>query len=118
MSDDDLSERIRKARETHNRRTGQDRPARGQSALGKGLYLGVNLVVATMIGLGIGLAIDKAANTGPWGVLIFLALGIAAGFRNIVSAALEMNKAALKDTETQSRPTEDQPTRNRPEGSD
>ena len=51
--------------------------------------VGINIVVATFLGLGIGLAIDKKLmpmlkiDTFPWFTLIFLLLGIIAGFRNI-----------------------------------
>jgi ATP synthase protein I len=42
--------------------------------------LGINLVVSTFIGLGIGLFIDKYTKTTPLFTLIFLLLGIIAGF--------------------------------------
>jgi ATP synthase protein I len=42
--------------------------------------LGINMVVSTFIGLGIGLFIDKHAKTAPLFTLIFLILGIVAGF--------------------------------------
>ena len=51
--------------------------------------VGINIVVATFLGLGLGLAIDKKLmpmlkiDTFPWFTLIFLLLGIIAGFRNI-----------------------------------
>ena len=42
--------------------------------------LGINLVISTFIGLGIGLFLDKKLNTTPLFTLIFLILGIVAGF--------------------------------------
>jgi ATP synthase protein I len=45
--------------------------------------LGINLVVSTFIGLGIGLFIDKISGKAPLFTLIFLFLGIFAGFYTI-----------------------------------
>lgn len=44
--------------------------------------LGIFFVVATLIGLGIGLYLDGLFNTSPWLTIIFLIFGIAAGFKN------------------------------------
>jgi ATP synthase protein I len=46
--------------------------------------LGITMIVATALGLGIGLAIDKRAGTSPLFTLIFLVLGIAAGFWQVI----------------------------------
>jgi ATP synthase protein I len=42
--------------------------------------LGINLVVSTFIGLGIGLFLDKQFHKSPLFTLVFLILGIIAGF--------------------------------------
>ena len=44
--------------------------------------LGLTIVLATFIGLAIGLWLDTVFNTSPWLTVIFLILGIIAGFRN------------------------------------
>ena len=44
--------------------------------------LGIFFVVATIVGLGIGLYLDGLFNTSPWLTIIFLFFGIAAGFKN------------------------------------
>lgn len=44
--------------------------------------LGLTIVIATFIGLALGLWLDKVFNTSPWLTVIFLVLGIVAGFRN------------------------------------
>ena len=44
--------------------------------------LGLTIVIATFIGLALGLWLDKVFNTSPWLTVIFLILGIVAGFRN------------------------------------
>ncbi len=46
--------------------------------------VGLNLVFSTFIGLGIGYFLDKKVfGTSPWFTLIFLVLGIIAGFREL-----------------------------------
>ena len=45
--------------------------------------LGIQLVVSTFIGFGMGYYLDKWLGTHPWLMIIFLLLGIVAGFRNV-----------------------------------
>jgi ATP synthase protein I len=44
--------------------------------------LGLTIVIATFIGLAVGIWLDKVFDTSPWLTIIFLILGIIAGFRN------------------------------------
>ncbi|MFZ3047319.1 MAG: AtpZ/AtpI family protein [Desulfatirhabdiaceae bacterium] len=45
--------------------------------------LGLSVALAIFIGLAIGIYLDRRFDTSPWLTLIFLCLGIAAGYRNI-----------------------------------
>jgi ATP synthase protein I len=45
--------------------------------------LGLSVSFAIFIGLAIGVLLDRKFDSSPWFTLIFLAFGIAAGFRNI-----------------------------------
>ena len=45
--------------------------------------VGLTMVFATVIGLFIGLKLDKWLGTSPWFTAAFLLLGIIAGFRNL-----------------------------------
>jgi ATP synthase protein I len=45
--------------------------------------LGLSLVFSTFIGLAIGLWLDRVLHTRPYLTILFLLLGIAAGFVNI-----------------------------------
>lgn len=45
--------------------------------------MGVSMVVATFIGLYIGIYLDNKFSTTPWLTIIFLIFGIIAGYRNI-----------------------------------
>jgi len=48
--------------------------------------LGLSVALSIFIGLGIGLYLDKVFDTGPILTLVFLVLGIAAGYKNIALA--------------------------------
>ena len=45
--------------------------------------LGISMVVATFVGFYIGVYLDRVFSTDPWFTIIFLIIGIVAGFRNI-----------------------------------
>lgn len=45
--------------------------------------MGIALVVATFLGLVAGIYLDSVFGTEPWLMIVFLILGIAAGFWNI-----------------------------------
>jgi ATP synthase protein I len=45
--------------------------------------IGFSVAFSIFIGLGVGVYLDRRFETAPWCMLVFLLLGIAAGFRNI-----------------------------------
>jgi ATP synthase protein I len=45
--------------------------------------IGIALVAATAIGLGIGYGLDRLLGTSPWLLLTFTVFGIVAGFLNL-----------------------------------
>lgn len=49
--------------------------------------VGLHLVLSTFVGLGIGYWLDRFFHTSPWMTVIFLFLGIAAGFRELFRIA-------------------------------
>lgn len=48
--------------------------------VGRFMSLGIAIVLCTVMGLGIGYYFDKWFGTKPWFLIIFLVLGILAGF--------------------------------------
>ena len=60
------------------------------------------MAVATFIGWGIGYWLDMQFGTEPWLMLVFLLLGVAAGFKGVFRAAKEaqeiINKADAGET--------------------
>jgi ATP synthase protein I len=60
------------------------------SALGKAFQLSVELVAGVFVGGLTGWALDGWLGTSPLLLLVFLLLGIAAGFLNVIRAARAM----------------------------
>lgn len=50
--------------------------------------LGLTMVFATFIGLAIGLYLDSKLNTSPWLTILFLLIGIAAGFYKVIQVVI------------------------------
>jgi ATP synthase protein I len=50
-------------------------------------------VAAIVVGAGLGYLADMFLPTRPWGLIVMLLLGFAAGVLNMIRAAREMNKA-------------------------
>jgi len=61
--------------------------------------VGLNLVISTFVGLGIGYWLDRYFSTRPWLTLIFLVLGIISGFREMFRMVRKQdNGSGPKDT--------------------
>lgn len=88
---DDLGERLRAARghrgagSQKNETLSGGKP--GQSALGLALRIGVEMVSALAVGVGIGLALDWWLGTKPWFMVVFFLLGSAASIMNVYRSA-------------------------------
>jgi ATP synthase protein I len=54
--------------------------------------LGLSVSLSIFIGLAVGVYLDRRMDTSPWCTLVFLVLGIIAGFRNIAIAIRKARK--------------------------
>lgn len=54
--------------------------------------LGFSVALSIVIGLAIGVYLDRRWGTSPWLTLVFLLLGVAAGFKNIGLAIKKSRK--------------------------
>jgi len=91
----DLGARIDKA--VAGRRVSGPKRQRGTnqaSALSFGLRIGLELVVAVVLGVGLGLLLDRFLGTRPWGMVVCFFLGAAAGMVNVYRAATGLGMAA------------------------
>ena len=94
-ADSDLSARLRQL-ETQLDRKRDAAPARerrfeesssGPSAIGRAFRMSTEFVAGIIAGGGLGWLLDRWLGTSPWGLIVFLMLGFAAGTFNVVRAA-------------------------------
>jgi ATP synthase protein I len=60
--------------------------------------VGLELGVAVVIGVLVGMWLDTKAGTTPWLMLLFLAFGLIAGFRNVLRAVARADRAAAEES--------------------
>jgi ATP synthase protein I len=70
--------------------------AGGSNNLGVALRMASEFASAIAVGVFLGLGVDAVFKTAPWGLVIFLPLGFAAGVLNVVRAAQKMSAEAPK----------------------
>lgn len=86
---DDLDARIRAAKARHEPQARQV----AASALARGTRYAAEIAVATVVGFGLGWFLDRQFGTAPWLAILFLMLGVAAGFRNLLRAVEQETRA-------------------------
>jgi len=74
----DLATRIAAAQRKHAKPDTPEPIAAHKQAM----RVGLDLVAGTLVGFVLGFAFDKAFGTKPFGLIVLLLLGVAAGFRN------------------------------------
>ncbi|MEA2991427.1 MAG: synthase protein [Alphaproteobacteria bacterium] len=89
-----LSARLQRLGERLGQHTGRpidkDRgasPAADPSAMARGFRLSTELVAGVLVGAGLGWLLDRWLGISPWGLIVFLLLGFAAGVLNVMRAA-------------------------------
>lgn len=70
----------------------QGKPSGAMELLSTAGTIGLQLVCATFIGLAMGYFLDKWLGTSPWLLIVFLLLGIAAGFRDVYLEARRIQR--------------------------
>ena len=87
---DKLGDRLRAAREQQKAGHPRDDPKtgapEGASGLGLAFRVGVEMVSALIVGVGIGLLVDWWLDTKPWFLVVFFLLGAGAGIVNVYRA--------------------------------
>lgn len=85
-----LDRRLHDAQQRFGRMESPDKPGddKARMSLGAAWRIGVELVAALVVGVGLGWLIDRWLGTGPWGLLILVVLGFAAGLLNAYRAAM------------------------------
>ncbi|MDE2466960.1 MAG: AtpZ/AtpI family protein [Alphaproteobacteria bacterium] len=80
------------------RREGAQNQTASPSALGIAYRFMTELVVALLVGGAIGWGLDRVFGSRPILMIVFVVLGAAAGIRNVVLAAKDVNKASGAQT--------------------
>jgi ATP synthase protein I len=62
-------------------------PRADPSAIARGFRLSSELVAGVLLGAAIGWLIDRWSGSTPWGMIVFLLLGFAAGVLNVMRTA-------------------------------
>jgi len=61
--------------------------------LGMAWRLSTEIIVAVLVGMGLGFGLDKLFGTKPWMMLVGVAFGFAAGIMNVMRSAAKMDAA-------------------------
>ena len=86
----DLEGRLRKARGNSEVRP---EDSSSPSKLGMAFRLVTELLAGVIVGGGIGWALDRVFGTSPLLLIVMFLLGVAAGMRNVIRTAREMNES-------------------------
>ncbi|EAU43196.1 ATP synthase protein, subunit I [Fulvimarina pelagi HTCC2506] len=74
--------------------------------IAEGLKLASEFAAGIIVGGGIGFVIDKYAGTSPFGLIVFLMFGFAAGIRNVLRSVGPKPANPLEGRENSGRPPE------------
>ena len=88
----DLASRIARARDVRPAQAAADRVRQNEmSGMGRAFRLASEFIAAIVVGGALGFGVDWVFKTQPWGIVIFILLGFAAGVVNIIRATSELN---------------------------
>ena len=82
-----LGDRLGRQRPDEVSETDRGPPAADASGYARGFRLSSELVGGVLLGAAIGWALDRVLGISPWGLILFLLLGFAAGVVNVMRAA-------------------------------
>ena len=91
-----LGERLATANRPSENGSGPRRAA-DMSAFARGFRLSTELVAGVLVGAGLGWLLDRWLGISPWGLIVFLLLGFAAGVLNVMRAAGIARERNLND---------------------
>lgn len=82
-----LGEKLAEARRAPADPEGGGSQSSGLSGIGQAMKVGSEFVAGVIVGFVIGYTIDRLFGTTPWGMIVFLLLGFAAGTLNVMRSA-------------------------------
>jgi ATP synthase protein I len=83
-----LGEQLGRVQPGRRAESSPDQPAGSDpSAMARGFRLSTELVAGVLVGAAFGWGLDYLLGISPWGMIVFLLLGFAAGVLNVMRAA-------------------------------
>lgn len=82
-----LGDQLGQQRPSEPSETDRGRPRADASGYARGFRLSSELVAGVLVGAGTGWTLDHLLGTSPWGMIVFLLLGFAAGVFNVMRVA-------------------------------
>ena len=92
----DLDRRLKAAQAKRQAEKDREAEAEGRpvdSGIGLGFRIAVDMLAALLVGVGLGLVLDRWLNTAPLFLILFLFLGGAAGILNAYRTAMHQSLA-------------------------
>lgn len=91
----DLASRIASAKRERDRGANRasDDASTDMNGMARGMRMGTEFMAAVIVGAVMGYLIDLGLGTSPWGLLILVLMGFAAGTMNVIRVVTEMNAA-------------------------
>jgi ATP synthase protein I len=80
-----------------NPRVSRQNRAATASGYARGFRLSSELVAGVVVGAGLGWGLDRLLGIAPWGLIVFLLLGFAAGVLNVMRSAGVVASPGLDD---------------------
>ena len=84
----ELKDRIETAKSSNTTNTKRNK----ESGAGFGFKISTEIIAALVVGVGIGLIVDKYLGTKPFGLIIFFIFGALAGFLNVYRVMRRIEK--------------------------
>ena len=84
----ELKDRIETAKSSNTSNTKKNK----ESGAGFGFKISTEIIAALVVGVGIGLIVDKYLGTKPFGLIIFFIFGALAGFLNVYRVMRRIEK--------------------------
>ena len=92
MVDDDKLQKLKERIDTAETTNSPPPRQKKQSGAGFGFKISTEIIAALVVGVGIGLIVDKYLGTKPFGLIIFFIFGAIAGFLNVYRVMRRIEK--------------------------
>ena len=92
MVDDDKLQKLKERIDTAETTNSPPPKQKKQSGAGFGFKISTEIIAALVVGVGMGLIVDKYLGTKPFGLIIFFIFGAIAGFLNVYRVMRRIEK--------------------------